>query len=282
MKKIIVNADDFGLTKEISDRIIKIYKKGNLSSTSLMVNTPATDYAINLAKKNKGLGVGLHLNLTEGRSILGKSTLTNSQGFFLNKFQINSRVLLNKIKCSDIKDELEAQYNYLNNKGLILTHIDSHQHIHMNPKIFKVIANFAKSKSLKIRIAFPHKIKRKKGKYNLKKLLKQFVLYFASIANARYAKKISLKFNLSFNSIFDFHPFQLPTEADYYQLARLAKSNIHELMVHPYDITDELKEIYGNQNKKKFKFFKITNAEKIILMKKQIFTNFNLITYGDF
>ncbi len=281
MKKIIVNADDFGLTKDISKNIIEIYKRGNLSSTSLMVNTPGTDYAIQLAKNNLGLGVGLHFNLTEGKAIAGKSTLTDTKGFFLNKSRINLGVFFNKIKPLEIKYELEAQYNYLKNRGLDITHIDSHQHIHMNPKIFKIIANFAKSKSINIRIAFPHIIKRKNGKYNLNKFLKQLILYFASRINAKYAEKISLKFNHSFNSIFDFHPFSLPSESDYYQLAQLSKSDLHELMIHVYEISDELKEFYGDEFKSKCEFFKKANSEKDILINKEIFNNFNLISYKD-
>ena len=282
MKKIIINADDFGLTKDISESIIEIYKKGNLSSTSLLVNTPGTDYAIELAKNNLGLGVGLHFNITEGKSISGQSTLTNSKGFFLNKSQINFGVLFNKIKPCEIKYELESQYNYLKNKGLNITHIDSHQHIHMNPKIFKIIANFAKSKSINIRIAFPQIIKRKNGKYNLNKLLKQLVLQLASKINANYAKKISLKFNHSFNSIFDFHPFNFPCESDYYQLVKISNSNLHELMIHVYEISDELKEFYGDEFKSKLKFFKKANSEKNILTSKEIFKSCNLITYRDF
>ena len=279
MKRIIVNADDFGLTRAISERIIEIYKKGNLSSTSIIANTPSTDYAVQLAKNNLGLGVGLHFNITEGKAITGESTLTDSKGFFLNKSKINLGVFFNKIKPIELKYELEAQYNYLKNKGLLITHIDSHQHMHMNPKIFKIIANFAKSKNVNIRITFPHIIKRKNGKYNLNKLFKQFILYLASKINANYAKKISLKFNHSFNSIFDFHPFKMPGESDYHQLANLSKSNIHEIMIHVYDISDELKEFYGAEFKTKFNFFQKANSEKNILINKEIFKDYNLITY---
>ncbi len=281
MKRIIVNADDFGLTKDISDRIVEIYKKGNLSSTSIMVNTPATDYALELAKNNLGLGIGLHFNITEGKSISGRSTLTNSEGIFLDKFKLIFGLYLFKIKTYDVLDELEAQYDYLKKKGLYITHIDSHEHIHMNPKIFKIVADFAKSKGIKVRIAFPHIIKRKNGGYNLNKIFKQIVLFLASKINAKYAEKISLKFNNSFNSIFDFHPFQLPCESDYYQLAKLSKSNIHELMIHVYDISEELKDFYGNKFNRKLNFFRKADYEKNILINKEIFKNFNLITYGD-
>ena len=71
------------LTRAISDKIIETFKIGNLSSTSLMVNTPASEYAINLAKNNPELGVGLHFNLTEGRALHGISSVNILMEYFL-------------------------------------------------------------------------------------------------------------------------------------------------------------------------------------------------------
>ena len=113
MKKIIINADDFGLTKTISDEIIKDNKIGNLSSTSLMVNTPGRDYAINLAQENPDLGIGLHFNLTEGFALTGVSSITNSEGKFLDKMKLILYVILKKIDIKDVYKELKAQYEYI-------------------------------------------------------------------------------------------------------------------------------------------------------------------------
>ena len=137
-KKLIINADDFGLTRAISDKIIDTFKIGNLSSTSLLVNTPASEYAIKLAKNNPQLGVGLHFNLTEGRALTGVSSITDLHGLFFNKMRINCLKTLRLIDLQDIKNELEMQFEYIINAGLSPSHIDSHQHIHMNPKIFKI------------------------------------------------------------------------------------------------------------------------------------------------
>ena len=244
MKKLIVNADDFGLTKEISDEIIKIFLLGNISSTSLMANTPGTDYAIELAKRNPTLGLGLHFNLTEGKSISGISSITNLQGTFLGKSPLNLGVYSMAIKLRDISLELISQYEYLINSGIHISHIDSHQHIHMNPKIFKIVADFAKDQNIPVRIAFHQVIRRKKGGLNYKKRFKQFILNYAALENMKYASKISVKFNKSFNSIFDFHPFQIPKENDYIKLIESSKSNSRELMVHTYKESKELVEFY--------------------------------------
>ena len=281
MKNVIINADDFGLTKDISDAIICVFKMGNLSSTTLMTNMPSSSYAIKLAKENPKLGVGLHFNISEGKSAIGVSSLTNSKGFFLEKIPLIKKIILNRVNLNDIKDELNNQYNYLKKAGIFPTHLDSHQHIHMNPIVFKIVANFAKEKNMKIRITFPHVIKRAKGKLNYKKRIKQLILKYASEKNKKYADLISIKYNQSFNSIFDFHPFQLPIEEDYKKLIESSKSDSHELMVHPYKISNQLKCIYVENFEKKKLFFEKASREMKILSTKNIFSNFNLITYKD-
>ena len=240
MKKLIVNADDFGLTKAVSDSIIKVFKIGNLSSTTIMINMPATDYAINLAKKYYSLGIGLHFNITEGRSVVGKSSLTNENGYFLGKMNLIKKILSNNLNLDDINNELYVQYQYLKKAEVSVSHIDSHQHIHMNPKLFKLVADFAKDMKLKIRIAFPQSIRRSVGKINYKKRIKQIILNYASKRNKEYADSLCLKYNHSFNSIFDFHPFQMPNIEDYQKLTQISKSNKHELMIHPYTLSNDL------------------------------------------
>ena len=281
MKKLIINADDFGLTKEISDEIINIFLLGNISSTSLMVNTPGTNHAIELAKRYPKLGVGLHLNLTEGKAMSGISSITNSEGDFLGKLPLNLGLYSMAIKLSDIRLELISQYEYLINSGILISHIDSHQHMHMNPRIFKIVADFAKDQNIPVRIAFPQVIRRKKGGLNYKKRFKQFILNYAALENMKYASKISVRFNKSFNSIFDFHPFQMPKENDYIKLIESSKSNFHELMVHTYKKSKELVDFYSTEYNKKLDFFNKAQAEMNILSKKNIFKSYELITFRD-
>lgn len=281
MKNLIVNADDFGLTKDISDAIIYVFKVGNISSATIMTNMPGSNYAIKLAKENPKLGVGLHFNISEGKSSLGVSSLTNSKGFFLEKMSLMMKIVLNRVNINDIKNELDIQYNYLIKAGISPTHLDSHQHVHMNPKVFKIVADFAKEKNLKIRITFPDVIKRVKGRLNYKKRIKQLILKYATYKNKNYADLISIKYNKSFNSIFDFHPFQPPKESDYKKLIESAKSECHELMVHPYRVSEQLKFIYMENFDNKKVFFEKASKEMKILSNKNIFGNFNLMTYKD-
>ena len=281
MKNLIINADDFGLTDEISDAIIHVFKIGNLTSTSLMTNMPSSSYAIKLAKENPGLAIGLHFNISEGKSSFGVSSLTDSNGFFKDKMRLIWNIFFNRINFKDIKKELYCQYNYLKKAGISPTHLDSHQHIHMNPKVFKIAADFAKEKGLNIRITFPDVIKRPNGKLNYKKRIKQLILKYAAKKNKNYADQISIKYNQSFNSIFDFHPFQYPIEEDYKKLINSAKSDNHELMVHLYKVSDQLKNIYGKSFSKKEPFFEKATKEMNILCNKNIFENYKLINFKD-
>lgn len=267
VRKLIVNADDFGITKSVSDAIIKVFTNGSVSSTSMMVNMPGTDYAIDLAKQNPKLGIGLHFNISEGRSMLeGSSSLTSNEGYFYSRSVQLKRLLFGSVDIGDVVAELEGQYNYLSNAGLTITHIDSHQHLHMNPKIFRLVAEFADRNNLKVRIAYPHVINRVAGGIDWKKRLKQMLLDRVSRRDKKIADSLNITTNGSFNSIFDFHPFKMPCRDDYKALVESAGSDVHELMVHPYVISSELDLIYeGDQREQKQAFFEKAETEFKVL-----------------
>src|SRR4051794_31627558 len=87
-RRLIVNADDFGLSHSINEAVIKAHRQGILTTGSLMVNEPACDAAVALARENPRLGVGLHLSLLCGRSALSPEKipgLVNQQAEFGNE-----------------------------------------------------------------------------------------------------------------------------------------------------------------------------------------------------
>src|SRR2546425_9238689 len=108
MHYVIVNADDFGSSEGINHGIIAAHEQGIVTSTSLMVNTPATAAAVKLARAYPNLGLGLHVNLTgEGERLVD---LEDRQA---------------------VKRELEEQFNrFVDLTGQFPTHLDSHQHVH--------------------------------------------------------------------------------------------------------------------------------------------------------
>ncbi|SEO21028.1 hypothetical protein SAMN04488134_1056 [Amphibacillus marinus] len=147
--KIIFNADDYGLTKGITDGIIKSHKEGVVRSTTLMMNGQAVNYAIALAKENPTLAVGIHLVLTHGKPIAQDvPNLVNQSGHF--KFA-KSAISINEYELSDIETEFRAQIEQFLATGLKLDHIDSHHHVHGWPQLKTLMIKLAKDYQVPVR-----------------------------------------------------------------------------------------------------------------------------------
>lgn len=148
MKKLIVNADDFGLHPLINAGIIKGHREGFITSTSLMPSAPAWEEAVDLAKENSRLGIGIHLTLVGSvPSVLPKekaSTLLDAQGRFLPDYvAFAKRYYTGGVKQAELEAELRAQIERALAQGLNITHLDSHQHTHVLPRINKLVTKLA-------------------------------------------------------------------------------------------------------------------------------------------
>jgi len=144
MKKLIVNADDFGLHPLINQGIIKGYQKGFITSTSIMPSAPFFDEAVALAKENPQLGIGIHLTLVGSvKSVLPAAkvkSLLDEQGLFLPDYAaFAKRFYTGMINNAELEAELRAQIEKALASGLNITHIDSHQHTHVLPMINKLV-----------------------------------------------------------------------------------------------------------------------------------------------
>ena len=138
MKKLIVNADDFGLHSLINQGIIKGHREGFITSTSIMPSADAYEEAVALAQANPKLGIGIHLTLVGGvKPLLPKdkvASLVDLEGRFLpNYVAFAKRLYTGGIKSSELEAELRAQIERALGSGLNITHIDSHQHTHVLP-----------------------------------------------------------------------------------------------------------------------------------------------------
>lgn len=139
-KKLIINADDFGLDESINDAIEIAHKQGILTNASLVVNGEAFDHAVKIAKRNSGLGVGLHLTLVDEAPVCAPDkipSLVDVDGkFFENQFKMCLDILRKKVLRRDVVTEIDAQLKKFHQTGLKPTQIDSHQHLHLFPPIF--------------------------------------------------------------------------------------------------------------------------------------------------
>lgn len=147
-KRLIVNADDFGLTAGVNRAIIEGHTRGAITSATLMANMPAFDAAVRLAQDHPSLGVGLHINITQGRPVAEASrvgSLINDRGeFWGTSGAILKRMLAGRLKIEDVVIELRAQIEKALKTGLRLTHVDSHKHTHALPQICEAIISTIK------------------------------------------------------------------------------------------------------------------------------------------
>lgn len=142
-KKLILTADDFGLHESINTAVETAHQKGILTSASLVVNGEAFEYAVDIAKRNKNLGVGIHLTLVGEKPVspVGKIySIVNEEGkLFENHSEFCRNILKRKIDLKHIEIECKAQIDKFLQSGLQPTHIDSHRHLHLFPPIFRVL-----------------------------------------------------------------------------------------------------------------------------------------------
>lgn len=148
VSRLIVNADDFGLTSGVNRAIVELHQAGVLTSTTLMARAPATDEAIALALANPSLGVGCHVVLVDGKPVLPPReipTLIDSRtGCFPPKLTtFLSRLFTGRIHSAEIEAEAAAQIALLQRRGLRLTHIDTHKHTHMFPAVLRPVLQAA-------------------------------------------------------------------------------------------------------------------------------------------
>lgn len=149
--KLIINADDYGLSKSISDGIILGIREGYITSTSIMANMTWAEYAIQKALEYNIDCIGLHINLTVGKPILQNDNLINNNGYFYyNKEQIENQKLTYQDAYNEIMAQVNAISNYSDGK-LKIDHLDTHHHLMDNPNIKQAIVDIAQKLNLPIR-----------------------------------------------------------------------------------------------------------------------------------
>ena len=148
--RLIVNADDFGQTAGINRAVLELHQAGLLTSASLMARASGTDQAIKIARATPSLGIGCHIVLCDGEPVLPPvqipSLLDPSTNLFVPSLTMFlCRLFSGCIRAEEIETEATAQVHYLQSRGLIITHIDSHMHTHMFPRVLRPLLRAARA-----------------------------------------------------------------------------------------------------------------------------------------
>jgi hopanoid biosynthesis associated protein HpnK len=142
IKRLIVNADDFGLTKSTNIGILTCLKRGIVTSTSLLTNGDAFEHAIKLTKDND-IDVGVHLTLMDGLPVADCSqvmSLVDHNGCFpTNYVKFARRLFSGRVSLNDVEIEWRSQIEKFLDTGLHPSHINGHNHVHMFPGIVDIV-----------------------------------------------------------------------------------------------------------------------------------------------
>ena len=143
MKKLIVTADDFGLSPAVNQAIEQAFTQGILTTTSLMAGAAYVEDAVECAERNPRLKVGLHVVVTRGRAVLPPTEipdLVDAKGNLpVQLFQAGVRFFFLPGVREQLEQEITAQFEAFKSYGLRLDHVNAHNHMHLHPTVFALI-----------------------------------------------------------------------------------------------------------------------------------------------
>jgi hopanoid biosynthesis associated protein HpnK len=143
---LIVNADDFGFTSGVNRAIVEAHSRGVVTSSTLMANGPAFEEAAQLAKTLPKLSVGCHVVLIDGLPVLrGEQlpSLARGSRFRDGLMSFAARAIIGRIHADEITAEATAQIRKIQSSGIAVSHLDTHKHTHLFPKILRPLLRAA-------------------------------------------------------------------------------------------------------------------------------------------
>jgi hopanoid biosynthesis associated protein HpnK len=147
MKRLIINADDFGLTRGVNRAITEAHQHGVVTSATLMACGPETEEAVALARTLPQLSIGCHVDLIQLSPVCSPAqipTLADGAKFRPGFARFARAALRNRLSAEEIATEAAAQMRKLQSAGIELTHFDSHMHTHLFPQVLRPLLRAAK------------------------------------------------------------------------------------------------------------------------------------------
>lgn len=146
-RRLVVNADDFGWSHSVNTGIVECHRTGIVTRTSVLATGWAFEHAVELAKANPTLDIGVHLNIYRGMTVLPAekiSSLVGPDGTLLGSWkEIVRRLIAGTFDLGQVEAELRAQIERVLEVGLTPLHLDSEKHLHLWPSVFDVVCGLA-------------------------------------------------------------------------------------------------------------------------------------------
>jgi hopanoid biosynthesis associated protein HpnK len=149
VRRLIVNADDLGLTRGVNRGIVACHTQGIVTSSTLMANGPAFDDAVRQIRAFRSLSVGCHIVLVDGAPLLPpaqvRTLLTSRARFRDSLVDFMYCVVRGRISEAEIENEATAQIQKMQRSGLLVSHLDTHKHTHMLPAVLRPVLRAAQT-----------------------------------------------------------------------------------------------------------------------------------------
>lgn len=152
MRNLIVNADDLGWTEGVNLGIAEAHRNGIVTSASLLANGAAFESGAEMARTMPALGVGVHLNLSDGEPVAPRelvASLLNESGKLEGKPEgLLLRLARKSVSLEEVEREWDAQILKVRDSGIQPTHLDGHRHVQMLPGLFEIALRLAKRRGV--------------------------------------------------------------------------------------------------------------------------------------
>lgn len=243
MKRLIVSADDFGLTHSINEGIIKAAREGIVTNINLIPTGPAADDAIGMIKYDRIGEIGVHLALTETgpvTSIRLISSLITEDGIFpLSRVEFLKKFFSGKIDMDHVKAELKSQIDKAADSGARITNLSSHEHLHMIPGIFAILTELAKE----YRISYIRALKSEDilPPVSFKKILRSAIVSYFEPGMNKLLRKSGLRAADHFMGFLDSGSVR---ESILLKMLGNLKEGVTELVTHPGFLDPEVLDKY--------------------------------------
>ena len=145
-KCVIINADDFGFARGVSEGILRAHREGVVTSTTVAANMPAAEGCLPMLREAPGLGVGAHLNCTQGPPLSPQARAQLAGAGGAMDFTATAIILACVRRprlVRAVEAEFDAQISWLLDRGITPTHLDTHRHSHAYYPIFKAVVRLA-------------------------------------------------------------------------------------------------------------------------------------------